>query len=61
MLNLKKTLTETLKMLHEVYGHFSMFWTRVSKWHRKFVEGMEDAKNDPKSGKPCTSKTDANI
>ena len=53
--------TETLKMLHGVYGDSSMFKTKVFEWHKRFVEGMEDVEDDPKSGRPCTSTTDTNI
>ena len=55
---LGKTATETLQMLCDVYGNSSMFRTRVFEWHKRFVECRED---DPKSGRPCTSKTDTNI
>ena len=53
--------TETLKILHDVYGDSSMSRTRVFEWHKRFVESREDVEDDPKSGKPCTSTTDTNI
>ena len=56
-----KTATETLKMLRDVYGDFSMSRTRVFEWHKRFVEGRKDVKDDPKSGRPCTSTADTNI
>ena len=52
---LGKTVTETLKMLRDVYGDSSMSRTKVFKWHKRFVEGKED---DPKPGRPCTSNPD---
>ena len=55
---LGKTATETLKMLRDVYGDYSLFRTRVFEWHKRFVKGRED---DLKSGRPCTSTTDTNI
>ena len=58
---LGKTATETLKMLRDVYEDSSMSRTRVSEWHKRFVEGREDVEDDPKSGRPCTSITDTNI
>ena len=58
---LGKTATETLKMLRNVYGNSSMFTTRVFEWHKQFVKGREDVEDDPKSRRPCTSTTDANI
>ena len=35
--------------------------TRVFEWYRKFREGGEDMKNDPKSGRPTTSRTNENV
>ena len=34
---------------------------RVFEWQKQFVEGRKDVENDPKSGRPCTSTTDANV
>ena len=48
-------------MLRDVYGDSSMSRTRVFEWHKRFAEGREDVENDPKSGRPCTSTTDANF
>ena len=56
---LGKTVTETLKMLRDIYGDSSR--TRVFEWHKQFVEGRDDVEDDPKSGRPCTSTTDTNI
>ena len=38
-----------------------MYRTRVFEWRKRFVEGRENVEDDPKSGRPCTSTTDANI
>ena len=35
--------------------------TRVFEWHKQFVDGRKDVEDNPKSGRPCTSTTDANI
>ena len=58
---LRKTATETLKMLRGVYGDSSTFKTRVFEWHKRFVEGMEDVENDRKSERSCTFSIDTNI
>ena len=58
---LRKTATEILKMLRDVYGDSSMSRTRVFEWHKRFVEGREDVEDDPKSGRPCTSTTDTSF
>ena len=54
-------MTETLKILSDVYEDSSTSRTRVFEWHKQFVEGRKDVEDDPKSGRPCTSTTDANI
>ena len=48
-------------MLREIYKNSAMSSTKVFKWHKRFVEGREDVENDPKSGRPCTFTTNANI
>ena len=50
---LEKMATETLKMLHNVYGD--------SSCQKRFVKDREDVEDDPKSGRPCTFTTDTNI
>ena len=58
---LEKTATETLKMLRDVHGDSSIYRTRVFEWPKRSVECREGVEDDPKSGRPCTSMTDANI
>ena len=53
---LRKTATETLKMVRDVYGDSSMSRTTVFERHKQFVKGREDVEDDLKSGRPCTSK-----
>ena len=48
-------------MLREIYGNSSMSRTKVFEWHKRFEEGREDVEDDPKSGRLCTSMTNANI
>ena len=60
-IKLGKTATKILKMLSEVCGDSSMSRTKVFEWHKLFVKGREDVEDDTKSGRPCTSTTDANI
>ena len=35
--------------------------TRVFEWHKRFKSGREEVEDDPKSGRPSTSKTAENI
>jgi hypothetical protein len=33
---LGESATETLEMLHEAFGEYSLSWTAVSEWHSHF-------------------------
>ena len=35
--------------------------TRLFEWHRRYKEGREEVKDDHKSGRPSTSRTDENV
>ena len=61
LVKLKKTPTECLKLLKEVYGEDMMSRTQIFEWHKRFKHGREEVEDDPKSGRPSTSKTDRNI
>ena len=58
---LGKTPTEALKLFQEIYGDDTMSRTRPFEWHRRFKEGREKVKDDHRSGRPSTSRTDENI
>ena len=58
---LGKTPTEALKLLQEVYGDNTMSRIRLFEWHRRFKEGREEVKDDHRSGRPSTSRTDENV
>ena len=45
-------------MLQEVYGDDAMSRSHVFQWHRRFHEGREDVDDDPRAGRPATSKTE---
>ena len=44
LVRLRKTPTEALKLLQEVYGDDKMSRTRLFEWHRRFKEGREEVK-----------------
>ncbi|KAJ8953560.1 hypothetical protein NQ318_002980 [Aromia moschata] len=48
-------------MLKEVYGNECLSRTRVFEWFKRSKEGRETTEDDPRSGRPSTSKTDKNI
>ena len=35
--------------------------TRIFEWHKGFKEGREDVVDDPRSGRPTTSRTNKNV
>jgi transposase len=45
----------------KVYGDNVMSRTRVSEWHKRFVEGREEVEDDERPGRPSTSKTEENV
>ena len=61
LVKLKKTPTESLKMLQEAYGDQAMSRARVFEWHRIFREGEEGVDDKPRSGRPPSLKTDENV
>ena len=61
LVKLKKTPTESLKMLQEAHGDQAMSRARVFKWHRRFRESEEDMEDKPRSGRLSSSKTDENV
>lgn len=61
LVKLRKSPTECFKLLKEVYGKDVMSRARVFEWHKRFKSGREEVEDDPRSGRPSTSKTDENI
>ena len=61
LVRLGKTPTETFNLLQEVYGDAMMSRTRIFEWHKRFREGREDVEDDPRSGRPTTSRTNENV
>jgi hypothetical protein len=55
-----KSASETLALLTVAYGEYAMKKSSVFEWHRRFKEGR-GVQDDPKSGKPETQRTDANV
>ena len=61
LVRLGKTPTETFNSLQEVYGDATMSRTRIFEWHKRFSDGREDVEDDPRSGRPTTSRTNENV
>jgi hypothetical protein len=58
---LGKSTTETLGMLHEAFGEYSLSWTAVFEWHSRFMAGQVSVEDDERSGRPGTYKTTDNV
>ena len=58
---LGKSATETYNLLTEVYGDQCLSRTQVFEWFKTFKEGREYVRDDPKSGRPSTAKTQENV
>jgi hypothetical protein len=56
-----KSASETSALLTVAYGEYTMMKQCVFEWHRRFKEGREDVKDDPRRGQPKTQRTDANV
>ncbi|XP_071449362.1 protein GVQW3-like isoform X2 [Hetaerina americana] len=53
--------TETLGLIREVFKDESMSQTAVFKWHKLFKDGRESVDDEPRAGRPSTSRTDDNV
>ncbi|XP_045673820.1 LOW QUALITY PROTEIN: protein GVQW3 [Phyllostomus hastatus] len=58
---LNKSASETHHLLKEAYGNEVMSRARVFDWHKRFKEGREDVRDDARSGRPVTHRTDENV
>ena len=58
---LGKTGIETFNKLKQAYGDHALSRSQVFKWYKTFSEGRESIKNERRSGRPSTSKTDNNV
>ncbi|GBM24254.1 Putative uncharacterized protein FLJ37770 [Araneus ventricosus] len=58
---LGKTATEAHEMLVKVYGVDAVSKKCVFEWFKRFRDGKEDVKDEPRSGRPSTSTTPDNI
>jgi transposase len=53
---LDKTPTETYEMLQTVYGDEATSHSSVFEWFKRLKDGREDLQDDPKGGRPSTSR-----
>jgi hypothetical protein len=58
---LGKSASETLQMLTEANGADAMKKSSVFEWHKRIKEGREDLKDDKRTGRVKTHRTDENV
>jgi len=58
---LGETGTETFNKLKQAYGEHALSRSQVFKWYKAFSEGGESIKDELRSGRLSTSKTDNNV
>ena len=58
---LEKTAAETATMLQEAFKKEALSQARVYKWFTQFKRGDMSLEDQPRSGRPSTSRTDKNI
>ena len=58
---LGKSAAETIVMLKTAYGDAALSKTRVYEWFSPFKNGEMSIKDQPRSGRPATSRSDENV
>ena len=58
---LGKIPSESFAMLQQVDGEETMSRTRAFEWRKRFKDGREEVEDDPRSGRPSTSRMADNI
>src|SRR5215469_14765619 len=58
---LNENATEIYEELKRAYGEHALSRTQVFMWHKAFLDGRDSVEDEPRSGRPCTSKTEENV
>jgi len=58
---LKKTPTETFKMLKEAFNNDAMSQSRTFEWHSRFRYGRISTEDDEREGRPVTQRIPENV
>ena len=53
---LNENATETYEKLRRAYGERAVSRTQVFRWHKAFLDDRESVEDEPRCGRPCTSK-----
>ncbi|GFX26104.1 protein GVQW3 [Trichonephila clavipes] len=57
---LGKLYASTLEMIQQAYGRESVSQAQGFRWHKMFKEGRESVEDEPRAGRPSTSRTTEN-
>jgi hypothetical protein len=60
-MKLGKSAIETLEMLREPFGEYSLSRRAVFQWHSRFKAGLVSVEDYERSGRPSTSKSTENV
>ena len=52
---------ETIELINKSYGSAAMSRAIVYRWYACFRDGRENVKDDARSGRPSTARTDENV
>jgi len=55
---LGESATVTYEWLQRAYGKHSLSRPQVFRWHKSFLENREQVENEPRAGRPSTSKNE---
>jgi len=53
---LGESVTVTYEKLQRAYGEHSLSRAQVFGWHKSFLEGQEQLKDEPRGGRPSPQK-----
>ena len=56
-----KSAVETIELINKAYGSVDMSLAIVYRQYAHFRDGREDAKDEARSGRPSTARTDENV
>ena len=56
-----KSAVEMFELINKAYGSAAMSCAIVYRWYARFRDGREDVKDDARSGRPSTARTDENV
>ena len=56
-----KSAVEMIELINKAYGSAAMSHGNVYRWYARFRDGREDVKDDARSGRPSTTRTDKNV